>query len=322
MNTLNDVVTFGEIMGCFVATTPGRLSDVSEFERRLAGSELNVAIGLSRLGHHVGFVGVIGDDPIGEVARQRLSAEGVDTIHLRTDPVAHTGLLLKERAEYGDPQVVYYRRGAAGALLRSGREVLGYLSSARHVHATGIPPALSGSARAFAFEALDAARAAGCTISFDPNLRPSLWQSRPEMTAVVGALAERADWVLLGVEEGCTLTGRSEPGEIAQHYLRRGAKAVAVKHGARGAQLFTAHETISRPAFAVDTVDTVGAGDGFAAGFISAALTGDTPADQLARACAVGALATTSAGDCDGLPTVDQVEQLLRRDSVYSHAGG
>ncbi|MGI5160839.1 sugar kinase [Microbispora sp. CA-102843] len=306
-----DVVTYGEIMGNFVAAAVGPLEKAELFERRLAGAELNVAVALARLGHRAGFVGRVGGDPLGEAARARLREEGIDDTHVLAEEHAVTGIQLKERVLVGDPRYVYYRRGSAGSLLAPHPEALAYLASSRQLHATGIPPALSATARRFAYEAMEAARDAGTGVTFDPNLRPSLWPDRGEMVRVVNDLAARADWVLPGVAEGEALTGRREPQAIADHYLSRGARGVAVKLGASGARLFTSGGSWSCPPFRVTTVDTVGAGDGFAAGFISALLDGLGDEQRLRRACAVGALATSNEGDCDGMPTRAELDALL-----------
>ncbi|WP_199429762.1 sugar kinase [Qaidamihabitans albus] len=298
-----DAVTFGEIMAMFVAGQSGPLEHVTDYRRALAGAEYNVAVGLARLGHRVGWVGRVGDDPFGRFALAELARHGIDGSHITVDPVLPTAFQMKGRAHGDDPEVVYFRSHSAGRGLVVTPAVERYLTGARHLHATGIPPALSPAAREFADRAVSVARAAGLTVSVDPNLRPALWDGRDEMVRAVNDLALRADWVLPGVAEGEILTGRSEPEEIAAWYLERGVRMVAVKNGAHGAELFTVDgDRFACPAFAVDAVDTVGAGDGFAAGLISAALDGDPPERRLVRAAGTGALATTRRGDQEGLP--------------------
>jgi sugar/nucleoside kinase (ribokinase family) len=307
---LLDAVTFGEALATFVALEEGDLASVSRFERILAGAEVNVAIGLARLGHRTGYVSRVGDDPLGRFVRAAITEAGVDASMIELDEGAPTAFQLKAYAGGGeDPQTHYFRRGSAGTRLAASRAIDEYLSGARHLHLTGIPLALSDSARAFSERALQVAPG---TISFDPNLRPVLWGSEAEMVEAINAVAARADWVLPGLDEGITLTGADDAAGVAAFYLERGVQLVAVKRGADGADLFTAdgaHHTL--PAFDVDTIDTVGAGDGFAAGLISAGLDGLPPADALQRAAAVGALATTSAGDSDGLPTRAQLDAFL-----------
>lgn len=298
-----DAVTFGELMVLFAADRPGPLEDVATFRRFLAGAELNVAVGLARLGHRVAWIGQVGDDPFGRHARDELARRGIDSSAVAVDPEAPTGFQIKSRADDGDPVVVYFRRNSAGSRLAATEASDAAIAATRHLHATGIPLALSASCRAFSHRAVDLARRAGATVSVDPNLRPVLWDSRAEMVRAVNDLALQADWVLPGTGEGKVLTGSSDPEAIARWYIDRGVRVVAVKKGSDGAELFTAdgrHEI--RAPYPVRAVDTVGAGDGFAAGLVSAHLDGAPLEEWLARAGGVGALATTSPGDQDGLP--------------------
>ena len=197
-----DAVTFGEVMAMFVATEPGPLERVTTFTRALAGAETNVATGLARLGHRTGWIGRIGDDPFGRFALAELAAAGIDVSTVSIDADAPTGFQLKSYADGGDPEVVYFRRNSAGSRLAPSAALDAYIAGARHLHLTGIPLALSATTRAFAFRAVDVARAAGLTVSFDPNLRPSLWSSTEDMVAVTNEMAGRADWVLPGLGEG------------------------------------------------------------------------------------------------------------------------
>jgi 2-dehydro-3-deoxygluconokinase len=306
-----DVVTFGEVMAMFVAEEPGPLERVARFRRAMAGAETNVATGLARLGHRAGWIGRVGDDPFGRFALAELAASGVDTTAVTLDSDAPTGFQLKSRADGGDPEVVYFRRNSAGSRLAPSPATDAYVVTARHLHVTGIPLALSASARDFAFRAVDVARAAGATVSFDPNLRPTLWASPQEMVRVVNEMAARADWVLPGLAEGHLLTGRPDPEGVAAFYLEQGASCVVIKNGAHGASAHTAEGRVDQPVFPVQVVDTVGAGDGFAAGLISGYLDGLDLPSRLRRAAAVGALATTSPGDKDGLPTRAELDAVV-----------
>lgn len=174
-----EILAFGEAMTMLVAEAPGKLADVEYFQRRIAGADTNVAIGLARLGFHVGWLSRVGDDGFGTFIRQTLEAEGLDCRHLRTAPPP-TGLVSKELAQDGaDPHVEYYRRGSAASHLAPADADADSVdfSALRHLQATGIPPALSSSARELAETMFDRARDAGASLSFDPNLRPSLWNS-------------------------------------------------------------------------------------------------------------------------------------------------
>jgi len=299
-----EVVTFGEVMAMFVATESGPLERITNFNRALAGAETNVAIGLARLGHRVGWVGRVGADHFGRFALAELAGNGVNTAAVSLDTEAPTGFQLKSRADGGDPEVAYFRKNSAGSRLAPSPATDSYIGAARHLHVTGIPLALSPSTRAFTLRAITIAREAGMTVSFDPNLRPGLWASTEEMIRVTNSVAATADWVLPGLAEGRLLVGLpdADAEQVARFYLDRGAQRVVVKAAVRGASLHTSAGRWDRPIFPVEVVDTVGAGDGFAVGLISAHLDGLPVEAALERAAAIGALATTSSGDKDGLP--------------------
>lgn len=303
-------------MTMFVAGSPGKLSDIEHFQRRIAGADTNVAIGLARLGFHVGWLSRVGNDSFGNFIRHTLENEGLDCRHLQTDAEHPTGLLFKERAVGGaDPKVEYFRRGSAASHLtiEDTREI--DFTALRHVHATGIPPALSTSARELAFHTLEQARNSGASISFDPNLRPSLWASEADMRDTLNALAALSDWVLPGLSEGQLLTGQKTPYDVAGYYLDQGASAVIIKLGPEGSyyrgKLDGQEEHFTVPGCRVaEVVDTVGAGDGFAVGVVSALLDGYSARHATQRGNLIGAQAIQVVGDMEGLPNRNQLHTL------------
>lgn len=301
-----DVLSMGETMALLVAQEAGPLADVQTFSKRLAGADTNVAIGLSRLGFKVGWISRLGADSFGAYVRKSVEAEGVDTSQVQVDANRSTGFMLKSRSTDGsDPRIEYYRRGSAASQLGVQHFNPDYALQARHVHATGITPALSADARELVAHAMKTMRAAGRTVSFDPNLRPSLWPDATTMRDTLNALASHADWVLPGHEEGRQLTGQDTPADIAAWYIDRGAKAVVIKMGADGAYFRTAGgEQGQVPGVAVPKIiDTVGAGDSFAVGIISAQLEGLGWPQALRRANWIASRALQVIGDMEGLPT-------------------
>ncbi len=231
----HDVLCFGETMAMFVAEQAGDLAGVGQFGKRIAGADSNVAIGLARLGFKVRWLSRVGDDSLGRFVLDSLRCEGLDCSGVEVDANYPTGFQLKARSEDGsDPAVEYFRRGSAASRL-SPAMVSPVWLQARHVHATGIPLALSDSSRALSHALLDAMRAAGRSISFDPNLRPSLWPDQRSMVREINALAAKANWVLPGLEEGRLLTGQHTPADIAAFYLDQGVELVVIKLGDAGA---------------------------------------------------------------------------------------
>ena len=310
MNFRYDVVTFGEMMQMFVADRPGPLETIPSFHKRTAGAETNVAIGLARLGLRVGWASRLGDDSMGRYLLGEMKREGVDCSNVICDPGRRTGFQFKGRTTDGsDPPVEYHRKGSAASHMGPEDVDEEWLRSSRHLHATGVFPAISATARAAAHKTLEVMRAAGRTISFDPNLRPTLWASPEEMRREINALAFEADWVLPGLEEGRFLTGAESPEAIARFYRERGAKVVAVKIGAEGAYFDAEQGTGYIPGCPVkEVVDTVGAGDGFAVGVITALLQGRGVADAVRRGAWIGARAVQVLGDTEGLPTIADLE--------------
>ncbi|WP_133648636.1 sugar kinase [Paraburkholderia flava] len=319
MNPSLDIVTYGEAMTMFVANEPGPLADVGQFTKRVAGADLNVAIGLSRLGFNVGWMSRVGRDSFGDFVRATLTRERIDQHRVTTDECYPTGFQLKSKNDDGsDPAIEYFRKGSAASHLSLDDYDADYVLGARHLHLTGVAPAISASSRELAFHLAREMRAAGRTISFDPNLRPTLWPSREAMVDALNELASFADWVLPGLGEGEILTGHTQPDDIARFYLERGARGVIVKLGPQGAYYRTADSEGTVAAQSVErVVDTVGAGDGFAVGVVSALLEGRSLEQAVARGNRIGGLAIQVIGDSEGLPTRAELDALEQATNLH-----
>lgn len=285
---------------------------MEEFTRLLAGAEVNVAIGLKRLGHTVSYVTKLGTDPFGTYIENKLHEEGLDT-QITKDPDHFTGYQLKSKVEEGDPEVYYYRRNSAASHLTVEDVDRVDFEGAKILHITGIPPALSESCRAATYRLIERAREHDMIVSFDPNLRPSLWSSREEMISVINDIASRADIVLPGTGEGEILMGSGEPEKIAAYYRSNGAGIVIVKAGAKGAYVDSEELREFIEGYKVQkVVDTVGAGDGFAVGIISAYLEGKDLKEMVKRGNAIGAIQVSVMSDNEGLPTQEELAAYMK----------
>lgn len=312
-----EVLTFGEPMGLLAADEVKPLKEVECFRRYVCGAEVNFSVGLARLGHAVAYVSKIGHDPFGEHIRDFLQRNRIDNRYVKYDEVFMTGMQLKEKVQNGaDPLVVNYRGNTAFSHFSPGDLADIDWQGVRHLHVTGIPAALSATCRKALAVLMDMAKEKKICVSFDPNLRPALWPDQDDMIHTINALAAKADIVLPGVREGERLTGSENPEEIADFYLQQGVKAVVVKVGAAGSFVKTrSGESFTSPAFHVNhVVDTVGAGDGFAVGTISALLEGEDLRGAVRRGAAVGALAVMSPGDNEGLPTREELERFMQEN--------
>jgi sugar/nucleoside kinase (ribokinase family) len=255
---------------------------------------------------------VLGDDAHGDYLADAVDQLGIIPLVRRAS--GPTALMFKAGGATGDPEVLQVRHNTAFAqhadALLTG-DLLA-LEGIDHVHLTGITLGISPVVRAVALTLLEAAVAAGVTVSFDPNLRLNLWPDRDEMRTVVNTFTAQATVVMPGLGEGRLLTGHDSPEDIAKTYLDAGAGEVVVKLGAEGARAWTADgQTARSRAFAVTPIDTVGAGDGFAAGYVAAFLAGGSLQERVDQGAAVGALATTRRGDLASMPCREEVDALL-----------
>ncbi len=313
-----DVVTLGEALLLLAATEPGPLEEVRSFDKRTAGAETNVATGLARLGLNVGWLSRLGSDSMSRFLLAEFTRAGIDCSRVVQDPAQRTGFMFKGRVDDGtDPPIEYHRRGSAASQLTADDIDAAWLGRARHLHVTGVFPALAPNTLAATHRAIALMRERGRTISFDPNLRPALWPSAAAMRDTLNALAASCDWVLPGLDEGRQLTGRDSAQDIAAFYRARGATLVVVKLGADGAWFDGEGGRGQVPAFPVArVVDTVGAGDGFAVGLISALLEGRPVPDAVRRGAWIGARAVMSPGDTEGLPSRAELDAAILHGDV------
>ncbi|GAA2627294.1 sugar kinase [Streptomyces axinellae] len=286
------------------------LERAAHFRRSVAGAESNVASGLARLGHWARWIGRVGDDPAGEAVLRELRADGVDVSCAEMDPESPTGLLLRDSHPRRSIDVQYYRTGSAASLLSPAQITPEALAGVRLVHVTGITPMLSESAEEATHALVERARQVGAAVSFDPNVRRKLG-SEHEWIRRVGPLLRQADLVLAGEDELELLLGAG-PDEGAKALLTLGrASTVVVKRRDHSAVAHSAEGQWEQQPFEVPVVDPVGAGDAFAAGWLSARLRGLDQPSALAEAACVAALVIQAPGDTDGLPTAAARDRAL-----------
>lgn len=309
------ILLVGEPMGLFIAKTEGAFEDVDEYAVATCGAEFNVAIGLTRLGHKASYLTKLGPDPFGKRIIKQMRAEGIATDDILYDDTLRTGFMLKGSTSVGDPAIYYFRAGSAASTL-SPADVEGLdFSKFSAIHMTGITPALSDATRDLCRFLAAKAHEEGIFLSFDPNLRPQLWPSREVMASYINEFAAQCDLFLPGIAEGEVLAGLTDHVAIAEHYRKLGAGAVVVKVGGDGAYYDAGDERGLVPGFHVShIIDTVGAGDGFAAGVLSARMEGLSWYDSVRRGNAIGAIQIMSVGDNDGLPTRAELNEFMKTD--------
>ena len=313
---MSEVMTIGEPMVNLIADSNETYLEARTLPRQMAGAEFNVAIGVTRQGHSVSYVTTLGQDWQGDLILDYMRGIGIDTSNIRRISGAATGYQLKVRSSDGEPKVIYFRSGSAAS--QTAPDIVDGIDfdGVRILHVTGIFSALTDNTYSTVSRLMDAAHAHGVTVLFDPNPRPTLWPSREAMIEATNRLAAKCDVFMPGLEEGQLFSGVSAPRDIARFYLDMGVGKVIIKLGDEGSALFERDDNggirqTAVPSFTVDVVDTVGAGDGFASGVITALLEGLDSEHLLERANAVGAIQVTSVSDSEGLPTAEELRAFI-----------
>ncbi|WP_223626778.1 sugar kinase [Microbacterium sp. EST19A] len=295
-------VCFGEGMVSLVPALAAPLEDNRTFHRSLAGAEWNTAIALVSAGIRTAVVSRVGDDGFGRFLTAELRRHGVDDSAVEVDADAPTGLYVKELAPRPDGAVDgtmhYYRAGSAAADLSprtlESPAASALLAEAALVHTSGITPALSPSARA-AQEALFADRRPDRLLSFDVNWRPALWRDREEEgRALISDFARRSDVVFCSRPDAEAVFGAGEPEQLRALFPEPRYLLVTAPDGAVA---FDGDERAESAALDVPVVETIGAGDAFAAGFLAGILTGLSLSGSLARGHRIATRALSSTRD-------------------------
>jgi fructokinase len=315
-----DIITFGEMLIDFVPTVSGvSLMDAPAFIKAPGGATANVAVGVARLGASAGFMGKVGDDAFGHFLERTLHDANVDTTALRFATDARTTLAFVSLRADGEREFVFYRHLDKDMLLKyAPAEVdTDYIRSGKIFHYGSIS-LITEPSRTASRLAVGAARSAGLTISYDPNLRLNLWPN--EDAARKGLLNgwRQANIVKASEDEMTFLTGKTDLAEAVNQLWHSDLRLLVVTLGKHGCRYFTPQFNGEVAGFEVTAVDTTGAGDGFVAGLLTGlhqhadALSDETTLREICRrANAVGALTTTQRGAIPALPTTDQLNSFL-----------
>jgi len=295
-----DLVTFGETMIRLTAEPGVRLEETGTLRVTIGGTESNVAVALARLGRRTTWLSALPDNALGQRIVGELRRHGVDTTHVLWTSGRMGVYFMEPGAAPRPTRVLYDRAESAIARIDPAALDVSIVGGAGILHLTGITPALSAGCRAACLRLADAAHANGVPVSVDVNYRSRLWSPK-QAAEGIQPLLDRATLVFCGATDAETIWGPSgDPAMVAEELLNRSsAEIVVITVGERGSLALTRDGARhDQPALPVETIDAVGAGDAFAAGFIHRWLDDATsiPA-ALASAAALAALKMTIYGD-------------------------
>ncbi|MEU9317636.1 sugar kinase [Streptomyces sp. NPDC048295] len=324
--TAAEVVCLGESMVTFLPSQPGRLADVPSFGRGIGGAESNVACALAAAGHRTAWVSRVGADGFGDHLVGAIAGYGVDTSGVRRDSSRPTGIYFRTATDRATDvhEVAYYRAGSAASAMSPRNIPYETLPAARVLHLSGITAALSADCLDLLHD-LTAPRPGRPLISFDVNHRPGLWRDADASPEVLLGLARRSDLVFVGedeAQEAWGVTGaeaiRAALPEPSVLVVKRGAEGATVFSGAGGlpgsGNVPGADDVTTVPALRVDVVAPVGAGDAFAAGFLSATLRDLPVRDRVRHGHLMAAAVLTVPGDLTAPPARAHADALAALD--------
>ena len=311
-----DLVALGEILIDFTPSGVNR-QGIALFARNPGGAPANVLAMNTKLGGSSAFIGKVGNDAFGAYLKSVLQSHDIDTGGMVTDDEIPTTLAFVQLDESGDRSFTFYRKPGADLRLRES-EVRKDLIDGCGIFHFGSLSLTDEPCRSATQAAVRYAKARGKIISFDPNYRPSLWQDEDSARRWMAYGMEYADILKVSGEEMTLLTGERDPETGSLRLLELGPKAVFVTMGEHGSYYRNAACHGLAPAYAVQTVDTTGAGDAFMGAMLwqlrgrSRQEIGTLDLGGLAAfANAAGSLTTTRSGAIPALPTYEEITSRM-----------
>ena len=309
----------GELLIDFVSTTPDvTLAEAPGFVKAPGGAPANVAVGLAKLGVDAGFIGKVGADAFGDFLRETLQQNSVDATYLIAGTASRTTLAFVATRSDGMKDITFYRHPGADIQLSPDEIDTGYVESAEVFHYGSVSLSHSPSREA-TLHAIQSAKTGGAMLSYDPNLRLALWDNANDAKHWIWEVMPYADIVKISEEEWEFVTGDAELTSGIERILGLGVKLLVVTLGERGCYYTNGIAAGYVNGFAVDVIDTLGAGDAFVAAMLMQLMKHedlrslDVPCLEaiMRYANAAGALATQKVGVIPALPTPSEIEEFL-----------
>ncbi|WP_321993338.1 sugar kinase [Clostridium butyricum] len=302
-----DVITIGDAMVAMCPKEKGPILFCNTFERKIGGAELNVAIGCARLGLKSGLISRLGQDDFGKHILKTVRGEGIDTSQIELVEGYQTSVYFREVMANGDSRSFYYREKSPTSTMTAESLDENYFRNSKVLHITGVFPSINDNNKEILLKAVELAKKNNLLISFDPNIRLKMW-TKSQAREFINKFLSEVDILLVGDEEISILIDEEDTNEAIKKFHDMGIDKVVVKRGAKGAIGSDGSNIYDVAAIKPKAlIDTVGAGDGFAAGFLSAYLKGDSFEESIEFANAVGSLVVGIEGDNEGLPYYEDV---------------
>jgi sugar/nucleoside kinase (ribokinase family) len=318
---MGTIVTLGEILVEILAAErgqsfrrPGLL--VGPFP---SGAPAIFVDQVARLGHPARIIGCVGDDDFGRLNLERLQRDGVDTSGIRVRDDAVTGSAFVTYDQQGGRRFIFNITNSASAHLSAADVSEEGLVGCTHLHVMG-SSLFSPGLREATSKAMDIVTGQGGRVSFDPNVRPELVEIPGMREALTSVLGRTHVFLPSGSELTLLTRAKTEEGAV-EELLGLGIREIVVKRGGEGCVYHDGTRRLPVPALRVKEVDPTGAGDCFAATYVTCRHRGYPVEESLRYACAAGARAVTSTGPMEGTGGFAELETLLERDGSAGRSG-
>ena len=294
------------------------LNQCETFKKYVGGSPANIAVGMSRLGKKIGFMGRISDDQFGTYVEEYFKHEGIDISRIRRCVNGEKlGLTFTEILSASESSILMYRNGIADLQLTETDIDEEYIKDTKAILISGTALAVSPSREAV-LKAVALAKKNNTKIIFDIDYREYNWKSKDEIAIYYSMVAKECD-VILGSREEYDLTeslmkiGRDD-NQTASYWFSQGAKIVVIKHGKKGSTAYTSDgKNYSIKPFPVNALKGFGGGDGYASAFLYGLFEGLEIIDYLEMGSAEAAMLVASHGCSADMPGVEEVLEFIRK---------
>ncbi len=328
-----DVLCLGEILVDWVCTTVGaELPDATQFTKAPGGAPANTAVGLARQGVETAFIGRVSKDAFGDWLKNVLRENNIDVTSTVEDSQAQTRMAYVVTTSTGDRKLAEFSRiSCADTRLRTEDFVEEHFTTASFLHFGSIS-LIEEPAKTSTEAAVKLAKKCGMLVSYDPNVRLSLWPSPAICRETILGTLNWADIVKINEDELFFLTDSRDLENADKLREANDIGLMIVTLDSRGAYFSSSHGSKIVPGFSVQLVEATGAGDGFNAGVLGGllgyvkgvenrrqaldAIDTEQFAVLIQRANAIGALACTKAGAIPALPTKQELDAFLASRDV------
>ena len=318
----NKLCGIGEALIDFIPDVKGeRLKDVPSFTRVAGGAPANVIGAVTKLGIPSKMLTKLGDDPFGDYIIDVLNDAGIDTSNIERDQEGETALAFVSLAADGNRDFKFYRKNSADLRYSVDDIPEDILDDCGMIHFCSVDLVESPMKEAHK-KLIDMAIEQGVKVSFDPNLRFSLWDDLDALKKTVNDFIPYPDIIKISGEELEFITGKTDIKDAVPDLLSGRAKYVIYTKGADGAEIYTKDGVVEAPGYSIDVRDTTGAGDSFIGAFLFCILrdeiddldsvSKDKLYEYLDFANAYAANTSTKEGALAAMATMDEIQEWIK----------